>query len=172
MLFTPPPVALPRSYDLIFAGGPEELLRKFQQANHKVVFAAEGLVWPDKRLADKYPSVRSGKRYLNSGGEPPAPAPAGNVPVSPVLLLPDQLCVSLSSPVWLNQGVELTCLIYSSWKVRTLTVCSLVNAAASAAASAATSSCQPGRISRRRWNPGAPAKNRKKLLAKAKQTPS
>lgn len=62
-------VALPCSYDLIFAGGPEELLRKFQQANHKVLFAAEGLVWPDKRLADKYPSVRSGKRYLNSGGE-------------------------------------------------------------------------------------------------------
>ncbi|XP_034024550.1 procollagen-lysine,2-oxoglutarate 5-dioxygenase 2 isoform X2 [Thalassophryne amazonica] len=56
------------SYDLIFAGGPEEILRKFQQANHKVVFAAEGLIWPDKRLAEKYPSVRSGKRYLNSGG--------------------------------------------------------------------------------------------------------
>uniref|UniRef100_A0A7N6FK97 procollagen-lysine 5-dioxygenase n=1 Tax=Anabas testudineus TaxID=64144 RepID=A0A7N6FK97_ANATE len=56
------------SYDLIFAGGPEEILRKFQQANHKVVFAAEGLVWPDKKLADQYPSVRSGKRYLNSGG--------------------------------------------------------------------------------------------------------
>lgn len=59
---------LPFSYDLIFAGGPEEILRKFQQANHKVLFAAEGLIWPDKRLADKYPSVRSGKRYLNSGG--------------------------------------------------------------------------------------------------------
>uniref|UniRef100_H3D5E7 procollagen-lysine 5-dioxygenase n=1 Tax=Tetraodon nigroviridis TaxID=99883 RepID=H3D5E7_TETNG len=56
------------SYDLIFAGGPEEILRKFQQANHKVLFAAEGLIWPDKRLADKYPLVRSGKRYLNSGG--------------------------------------------------------------------------------------------------------
>ncbi|XP_053716523.1 procollagen-lysine,2-oxoglutarate 5-dioxygenase 2 isoform X2 [Synchiropus splendidus] len=56
------------SYDLIFAGGPEELLRKFQQANHKVLFAAEALIWPDKRLAEKYPSVRSGKRYLNSGG--------------------------------------------------------------------------------------------------------
>ncbi|XP_033964506.1 procollagen-lysine,2-oxoglutarate 5-dioxygenase 2 isoform X2 [Pseudochaenichthys georgianus] len=56
------------SYDLIFAGGPEEILRKFQQANHKVLFAADGLVWPDKKLADKYPSVRSGKRYLNSGG--------------------------------------------------------------------------------------------------------
>ncbi|XP_068603900.1 procollagen-lysine,2-oxoglutarate 5-dioxygenase 2 [Brachionichthys hirsutus] len=56
------------SYDLIFAAGPEEILRKFQKANHKVLFAAEGLVWPDKRLADKYPSIRSGKRYLNSGG--------------------------------------------------------------------------------------------------------
>lgn len=59
---------LPFSYDLIFAGGPEEILRKFQQANHKVLFAAEALIWPDKRLADKYPSIRSGKRYLNSGG--------------------------------------------------------------------------------------------------------
>ncbi|KAK5602740.1 Procollagen-lysine,2-oxoglutarate 5-dioxygenase 2 [Crenichthys baileyi] len=56
------------SYDLIFAGGPEEILRKFQQVNHKVLFAAEGMIWPDKRLADKYPLVRSGKRYLNSGG--------------------------------------------------------------------------------------------------------
>lgn len=164
------PVALPRSYDLIFAGGPEELLRKFQQANHKVVFAAEGLVWPDKRLADKYPSVRSGKRYLNSGGELPASARTGNEfrcrVRNPMLPLPDQLCMSLSPLVWLNQGVELTCLIYFRWKVRTLTVCSLVNTAA-----AATSSCQPGRISRRCWNPGAPAKN-KKLLTKAKQTSS
>uniref|UniRef100_A0A8C7XDY8 procollagen-lysine 5-dioxygenase n=1 Tax=Oryzias sinensis TaxID=183150 RepID=A0A8C7XDY8_9TELE len=56
------------SYDLIFAGGPEEILKKFKQANHKVLFAAEGLIWPDKRLTDKYPSVRSGKRFLNSGG--------------------------------------------------------------------------------------------------------
>lgn len=56
------------SYDLIFAGGPEEILRKFQQANHKVLFSADGLIWPDKTLADKYPLVRSGKRYLNSGG--------------------------------------------------------------------------------------------------------
>ncbi|XP_030431891.1 procollagen-lysine,2-oxoglutarate 5-dioxygenase 2 isoform X4 [Gopherus evgoodei] len=56
-------------YDVIFAGGPEEMLKKFQQANHKVVFAADGLIWPDKRLADKYPVVRSGKRFLNSGDE-------------------------------------------------------------------------------------------------------
>lgn len=56
------------SYDLIFAGGPEEILRKFQQVNHKVVFAAEGVIWPDAHLAEKYPNVRSGKRFLNSGG--------------------------------------------------------------------------------------------------------
>uniref|UniRef100_A0A8C2ASE6 procollagen-lysine 5-dioxygenase n=1 Tax=Cyprinus carpio TaxID=7962 RepID=A0A8C2ASE6_CYPCA len=56
------------SYDLIFAGGPEEILRKFQQTNHKLVFAAEGIIWPDSRLAEKYPSVRNGKRFLNSGG--------------------------------------------------------------------------------------------------------
>uniref|UniRef100_A0A8C2TMF7 procollagen-lysine 5-dioxygenase n=1 Tax=Coturnix japonica TaxID=93934 RepID=A0A8C2TMF7_COTJA len=55
-------------YDVIFAGGPEELLKKFQETSHKVVFAADGLIWPDKRLADKYPVVRSGKRFLNSGG--------------------------------------------------------------------------------------------------------
>ncbi|KAJ7324812.1 hypothetical protein JRQ81_017832 [Phrynocephalus forsythii] len=56
------------SYDVIFAGGPEELLKKFQKAKHKVVFAADGLIWPDKKLSDKYPVVRSGKRFLNAGG--------------------------------------------------------------------------------------------------------
>ncbi|XP_038604650.1 procollagen-lysine,2-oxoglutarate 5-dioxygenase 2 isoform X2 [Tachyglossus aculeatus] len=55
-------------FDVIFAGGPEELLRKFQKINHKVVFAADGLLWPDKRLADRYPIVHIGKRFLNSGG--------------------------------------------------------------------------------------------------------
>ncbi|ETE64099.1 Procollagen-lysine,2-oxoglutarate 5-dioxygenase 2 [Ophiophagus hannah] len=55
-------------YDVIFAGGPEELLKKFQQLNHKVVFAADGLIWPDKKLSEKYPIVRSGKRFLNAGG--------------------------------------------------------------------------------------------------------
>nr|XP_020836616.1 procollagen-lysine,2-oxoglutarate 5-dioxygenase 2 isoform X3 [Phascolarctos cinereus] len=55
-------------YDVIFAGGPEELLKKFQKSNHKVVFSADGILWPDKRLADKYPIVHIGKRFLNSGG--------------------------------------------------------------------------------------------------------
>ncbi|KAF3827199.1 hypothetical protein GH733_002685 [Mirounga leonina] len=56
-----------RNFNVIFAGGPEEVLKKFQKSNHKVVFAADGILWPDKRLADKYPIVHIGKRYLNSG---------------------------------------------------------------------------------------------------------
>uniref|UniRef100_UPI00398EBAFC procollagen-lysine,2-oxoglutarate 5-dioxygenase 1 isoform X1 n=1 Tax=Pristiophorus japonicus TaxID=55135 RepID=UPI00398EBAFC len=56
------------SYDVIFASGPEELLKKFHQANHKVVFAAEVFVWPNRHLEVKYPHVRDGKRFLNSGG--------------------------------------------------------------------------------------------------------
>lgn len=61
-------VSSKNSFDVVFAGGPEEVLKKFQKTNHKIVFAADGLLWPDKRLADKYPVVHIGKRYLNSGG--------------------------------------------------------------------------------------------------------
>lgn len=56
------------SYDVIFASGPKELLRKFEHLGHRVVFSAEGFCWPDQRLAPKYPPVHNGKRYLNSGG--------------------------------------------------------------------------------------------------------
>ncbi|XP_062870973.1 multifunctional procollagen lysine hydroxylase and glycosyltransferase LH3 isoform X2 [Trichomycterus rosablanca] len=56
------------SYDVILAGGPEEVLMKFSGLNHRVMFSAEGFCWPDQRLAPKYPPVHTGKRYLNSGG--------------------------------------------------------------------------------------------------------
>ncbi|XP_078281836.1 procollagen-lysine,2-oxoglutarate 5-dioxygenase 1 [Rhinoraja longicauda] len=56
------------SYDVIFASGPEELLKKFQQTKHSVVFAAEVFIWPNRHLEVKYPHVRDGKRFLNSGG--------------------------------------------------------------------------------------------------------
>ncbi|XP_041130016.1 procollagen-lysine,2-oxoglutarate 5-dioxygenase 1-like isoform X1 [Polyodon spathula] len=56
------------SYDVVFASGPKELLKKFQQASHRVVFSAESLVWPDRYLEDKYPHVREGQRFLSSGG--------------------------------------------------------------------------------------------------------
>ncbi|KAM4610180.1 procollagen-lysine,2-oxoglutarate 5-dioxygenase 1 isoform 1-T1 [Polymixia lowei] len=56
------------SYDVVFASGPKELLKKFQQARHKVVFSSETLIWPDRHLEDKHPHVREGNRFLGSGG--------------------------------------------------------------------------------------------------------
>uniref|UniRef100_A0A8D3CPC8 Procollagen-lysine,2-oxoglutarate 5-dioxygenase 1 n=1 Tax=Scophthalmus maximus TaxID=52904 RepID=A0A8D3CPC8_SCOMX len=56
------------SYDVVFASGPKELLKKFQQAQHKVVFSSESLIWPDRHLEDKHPHVREGNRFLGSGG--------------------------------------------------------------------------------------------------------
>uniref|UniRef100_G3PIW3 Procollagen-lysine,2-oxoglutarate 5-dioxygenase 1 n=1 Tax=Gasterosteus aculeatus aculeatus TaxID=481459 RepID=G3PIW3_GASAC len=56
------------SYDVVFASGPSELLKKFQQARHKVVFSSESLIWPDRHLEDKHPHVAEGNRFLGSGG--------------------------------------------------------------------------------------------------------
>lgn len=56
------------SYDVVFASGPKELLKKFQQARHNVVFSSETLIWPDRHLEDKHPHVREGNRFLGSGG--------------------------------------------------------------------------------------------------------
>ncbi|XP_043918973.1 procollagen-lysine,2-oxoglutarate 5-dioxygenase 1 [Protopterus annectens] len=56
------------SYDVIFASGPKEILKKFQQAKSKVVFSAETLIYPDRHLETKYPPVTNGKRFLSSGG--------------------------------------------------------------------------------------------------------
>uniref|UniRef100_A0ACB8EEG2 Procollagen-lysine,2-oxoglutarate 5-dioxygenase 1 n=1 Tax=Sphaerodactylus townsendi TaxID=933632 RepID=A0ACB8EEG2_9SAUR len=56
------------SYDVVFASGPAELLKKFRQAKSKVVFSSETLIYPDRRLEAKYPQVRDGKRFLGSGG--------------------------------------------------------------------------------------------------------
>nr|XP_033780158.1 multifunctional procollagen lysine hydroxylase and glycosyltransferase LH3 [Geotrypetes seraphini]XP_033780159.1 multifunctional procollagen lysine hydroxylase and glycosyltransferase LH3 [Geotrypetes seraphini] len=56
------------SYDVLLAGSPIELLWKFQQLKSKVVFSAESFCWPEWSLAEKYPPVSSGKRFLNSGG--------------------------------------------------------------------------------------------------------
>ncbi|XP_044134254.1 procollagen-lysine,2-oxoglutarate 5-dioxygenase 1 [Bufo gargarizans] len=54
------------SYDTVFASGPGELLKKFKQAKSKVVFLAEAVAYPERRLEPKYPSVIEGKRFLGS----------------------------------------------------------------------------------------------------------
>lgn len=63
------PFCTPFSYDVLFASGPIELLKKFRQAKSKVVFSAETLIYPDRRLEAKYPQVPDGKRFLGSGGK-------------------------------------------------------------------------------------------------------
>ncbi|XP_066463567.1 procollagen-lysine,2-oxoglutarate 5-dioxygenase 1 [Eleutherodactylus coqui] len=54
------------SYDTVFASGAAELLKKFKQTKSKVVFTAEAVAYPERRLEPKYPAVREGKRFLGS----------------------------------------------------------------------------------------------------------
>ncbi|XP_018024064.2 procollagen-lysine,2-oxoglutarate 5-dioxygenase 1-like, partial [Hyalella azteca] len=56
------------SYDVVFTGGAEELLQKYQKLKARVVFGAETSCWPDPSLTDLYPRVSYGYRFLNSGG--------------------------------------------------------------------------------------------------------
>ena len=62
---------------MVFASGPRELLKKFRQARSQVVFSAEALIYPDRRLEAKYPLVSDGKRFLGSGGEEPGYSACG-----------------------------------------------------------------------------------------------
>ncbi|XP_048853739.1 multifunctional procollagen lysine hydroxylase and glycosyltransferase LH3-like [Brienomyrus brachyistius] len=56
------------SYDVIFASGPRELLWRFSRMRHRVVFSADAFCWPDQKLVTQYPPVKTGLRFLNSGG--------------------------------------------------------------------------------------------------------
>nr|XP_054103823.1 multifunctional procollagen lysine hydroxylase and glycosyltransferase LH3 isoform X1 [Callithrix jacchus] len=56
------------SYDVVLAGGPSELLKKFVQSGSRLLFSAESFCWPEWGLAEQYPEVGTGKRFLNSGG--------------------------------------------------------------------------------------------------------
>ncbi|PNJ85604.1 PLOD3 isoform 4, partial [Pongo abelii] len=55
------------SYDVILAGSPTELLKKFVQSGSRLLFSAESFCWPEWGLAEQYPEVGTGKRFLNSG---------------------------------------------------------------------------------------------------------
>lgn len=57
------------SYDVILASSPTELLKKFVQSGSHLLFSAESFCWPEWGLAEQYPEVGTGKRFLNSGGE-------------------------------------------------------------------------------------------------------
>ena len=56
------------SYDVVLTGDKEEILAKYDQFNTEIVFGAENFCWPDNSLRSRYPDVKEGMRFLNSGG--------------------------------------------------------------------------------------------------------
>ncbi|RZB40645.1 procollagen-lysine,2-oxoglutarate 5-dioxygenase 1, partial [Asbolus verrucosus] len=54
-------------YDVVFLGDLNQIVAKFKASNARVLFGAESACWPDVELAQKYPKVSEGKRFLNSG---------------------------------------------------------------------------------------------------------
>lgn len=52
---------------MIFLDDLTAIAQAFKNTEAKVLFGAEAFCWPDKTLAEKYPSTTLGKRYLNSG---------------------------------------------------------------------------------------------------------
>ncbi|XP_022905194.2 procollagen-lysine,2-oxoglutarate 5-dioxygenase isoform X2 [Onthophagus taurus] len=55
------------AYDVMFLSGLKTIVEAFKKTEAKVLFSAESFCWPDKSLAEKYPTVTKGKPYLNSG---------------------------------------------------------------------------------------------------------
>jgi len=56
------------SYDVILAAGADTILGQYDKMGGGVIFGAENFCWPDINLKDKYPTIKSGYRFLNSGG--------------------------------------------------------------------------------------------------------
>ena len=56
------------SYDVVIAAKKEAILDQYDKFGANVVFGAENFCWPDASLKTKYPEVKNGMRFLNSGG--------------------------------------------------------------------------------------------------------
>lgn len=54
-------------YDVIFLTNLKEIIEKFKSFEARVLFGAEAFCWPKEELAELYPAVDRGKKYLNSG---------------------------------------------------------------------------------------------------------
>lgn len=55
------------SYDIMFAAGWDEILKKFEALNSEIVFAAESYPWPDTSQAPIYPATPHRAKYANAG---------------------------------------------------------------------------------------------------------
>ena len=56
------------SYDVMFNDNSDNIIRKFREFRHPMVFSAEKTCWPKKELVDMYPDVDGEYKFLNSGG--------------------------------------------------------------------------------------------------------
>jgi len=57
------------AYDVILTADADHILKLYRSfAPARIVFSAEGFCWPDAGLAERYPEVDKGYRFLNSGG--------------------------------------------------------------------------------------------------------
>ncbi|CAK1554915.1 unnamed protein product [Leptosia nina] len=59
------------SYDVVLLGDSQEILKRYRDVGHRLLFAAEPFCWPDASLAKKYPATdieENPSPYLNSGG--------------------------------------------------------------------------------------------------------
>merc|ERR1719347_2381893 len=56
------------SYDVVIAAKKEAILDQYDKFGANVVFGAENFCWPDASLKTKYPEIKTGMRFLNSGG--------------------------------------------------------------------------------------------------------
>ncbi|KAI6239005.1 Oxoglutarate iron-dependent oxygenase domain containing protein [Aphelenchoides fujianensis] len=57
------------AYDVVITASADEIARRFRLdfPDAQILFGAEPFCWPDKQLANAYPPVTFGERYLNSG---------------------------------------------------------------------------------------------------------
>ena len=56
------------SYDVVIAAKKEAILAQYDKFGANIVFGAENFCWPDASLKTKYPELKTGMRFLNSGG--------------------------------------------------------------------------------------------------------
>ncbi len=56
------------SYDVVFNGGPKQIIDTFRNMKSPIVFGAEKTCWPDEDIKTVYPDTPSEYKYLNSGG--------------------------------------------------------------------------------------------------------
>ncbi|XP_060849182.1 procollagen-lysine,2-oxoglutarate 5-dioxygenase isoform X1 [Rhopalosiphum padi] len=62
-------VLLTDAYDVVILANSSTILNKFTEFDSSIVISTENSCWPDRKLADQYPTVdQNGYRFLNSGG--------------------------------------------------------------------------------------------------------